>query len=153
MRSPDSSSSDGTRPRSASFFGAPSRGKTTTFPAFPPPEIQLQTCSAEPPAISLFHRTGKHGKLIAIMNPMRGLILAIWLAANPVFAAEYYRWVDDSGVLHITDNLHKHPRPRNARAPTEFKPKKIRAWPSPKSRSRRQRCAKRPSRLNDTETS
>jgi len=47
--------------------------------------------------------------LIATMNPVRGLILAIWLTANPVFAAEYYRWVDDSGVLHITDNLHNVP--------------------------------------------
>lgn len=44
------------------------------------------------------------------MNPMRSLFLAIWLAANPVFAAEYYRWVDESGVLHITDNLHNVPQ-------------------------------------------
>jgi clan AA aspartic protease (TIGR02281 family) len=29
-------------------------------------------------------------------------------AAAP-FAAEYYRWIDESGVLHITDNLHNVP--------------------------------------------
>ena len=36
----------------------------------------------------------------------------LWLAVNPVCAAEYYRWVDDSGVLHITDNLHEVPSPQ-----------------------------------------
>jgi hypothetical protein len=53
---------------------------------------------------------------------MRGLILAIWLAANPVFAAEYYRWVDDSGVLHITDNLHN-VRQRNAKGANRIQAK------------------------------
>ena len=33
----------------------------------------------------------------------------LWLTATPVAAAEYYRWVDDNGVLHITDNLHDVP--------------------------------------------
>ena len=33
----------------------------------------------------------------------------ICLAARAVPAAEYYRWVDDRGVLHITDNLHDVP--------------------------------------------
>jgi clan AA aspartic protease (TIGR02281 family) len=29
--------------------------------------------------------------------------------STPVRAAEYYRWVDQNGVLHITDNLHNVP--------------------------------------------
>lgn len=33
----------------------------------------------------------------------------ICLGANPLPAAEYYRWVDENGVLHITDNLHNVP--------------------------------------------
>jgi clan AA aspartic protease (TIGR02281 family) len=31
------------------------------------------------------------------------------LAVTPLNAAEYYRWVDENGVLHITDNLHNVP--------------------------------------------
>jgi clan AA aspartic protease (TIGR02281 family) len=31
------------------------------------------------------------------------------LVLAPVWAAEYYRWQDDNGVLHITDNLHNVP--------------------------------------------
>ncbi len=31
------------------------------------------------------------------------------LTLAPVWATEYYRWVDDSGVLHITDNLQNVP--------------------------------------------
>ena len=31
------------------------------------------------------------------------------LACAPLWAAEYYRWVDGNGVLHITDNLHNVP--------------------------------------------
>ena len=37
---------------------------------------------------------------------------ALWLfclVLAPVRAAEYYRWQDDNGVLHITDNLHNVP--------------------------------------------
>ena len=33
----------------------------------------------------------------------------ISLSLAPLGAAEYYRWVDDNGVLHITDNLHNVP--------------------------------------------
>jgi clan AA aspartic protease (TIGR02281 family) len=33
----------------------------------------------------------------------------VCLTANPLPAAEYYRWVDENGVLHITDNLHNVP--------------------------------------------
>jgi clan AA aspartic protease (TIGR02281 family) len=35
------------------------------------------------------------------------MVLAVELAA--LDAAEYYRWVDENGVLHITDNLHNVP--------------------------------------------
>jgi len=41
------------------------------------------------------------------------LILAIglgWIVLAPLPAAEYYRWVDENGVLHITDNLHNVPQ-------------------------------------------
>jgi clan AA aspartic protease (TIGR02281 family) len=43
-------------------------------------------------------------------------------------AAEYYRWVDDSGVLHITDNLHNVPQAQRAGA------NRIQAQESPRSR-------------------
>ena len=43
-------------------------------------------------------------------------------------AAEYYRWVDDSGVLHITDNLHNVPQTQRAGA------NRIQAQESPRSR-------------------
>lgn len=39
----------------------------------------------------------------------------IWLASH-LWAAEYYRWVDDNGVLHITDNLHNVPPKQRAGA-------------------------------------
>ncbi|HWH78460.1 MAG TPA: TIGR02281 family clan AA aspartic protease [Candidatus Binatus sp.] len=35
--------------------------------------------------------------------------LSVGLLLGRLTAAEYYRWVDDSGVLHITDNLHNVP--------------------------------------------
>ena len=37
-------------------------------------------------------------------------LLLICLSARNTAAAEYYRWVDDKGVLHITDSLHEVPR-------------------------------------------
>ena len=38
-----------------------------------------------------------------------GIALLVSLLALPAGAAEYYRWVDANGVLHITDNLHNVP--------------------------------------------
>ncbi len=43
----------------------------------------------------------------------------------PSFAAEYYRWVDQDGVVHFTDNLHN--IPENQRGPA----KRIQATDSP----------------------
>lgn len=46
-----------------------------------------------------------------------GLLLAILgLALAPLHAAEYYRWVDDNGVLHITDSLHSVPPAKRGNA-------------------------------------
>ena len=36
-------------------------------------------------------------------------ILVILLGRGAQEAAEYYRWIDENGVLHITDNLHNVP--------------------------------------------
>lgn len=39
-----------------------------------------------------------------------GIILSLTLLLGPaILAAEFYRWVDENGVLHITDNLHNVP--------------------------------------------
>jgi clan AA aspartic protease (TIGR02281 family) len=59
-----------------------------------------------------------------------GLVLAFGLLCFPHMAraAEYYRWVDDSGVLHITDNLHNVPQTQRAGA------NRIQAQESPRSR-------------------
>lgn len=39
-----------------------------------------------------------------------GIILSLALLLGPaILAAEFYRWVDENGVLHITDNLHNVP--------------------------------------------
>ncbi len=58
------------------------------------------------------------------------LVLAFCLLCFPHMAraAEYYRWVDDSGVLHITDNLHNVPQTQRAGA------NRIQAQESPRSR-------------------
>ena len=34
----------------------------------------------------------------------------------PLFASEYYRWVDDKGIVHFTDNLHNIPESRRGTA-------------------------------------
>ena len=59
-----------------------------------------------------------------------GLVLAFGLLCFPQMAqaAEYYRWVDDSGVLHITDNLHNVPQTQRAAA------NRLQAQESPRSR-------------------
>ena len=49
------------------------------------------------------------------------------LGGNSLSAAEYYRWFDDSGVLHITDNLHNVPQKQREGA------KRIQAPESPRA--------------------
>jgi clan AA aspartic protease (TIGR02281 family) len=72
----------------------------------------------------------KHARFGVIVKPNLGLVLAFCLLwfAHSARAAEYYRWVDDSGVLHITDNLHNVPQKQRAGA------NRIQAQESPRSR-------------------
>ena len=44
------------------------------------------------------------------------LAFALWLVSVPVLAAEFYRWVDDKGTVHLTDNLHNIPENRRGTA-------------------------------------
>jgi hypothetical protein len=37
------------------------------------------------------------------------LAFALWLVSAPVVAADFYRWVDEKGVVHFTDNVHNIP--------------------------------------------
>lgn len=37
------------------------------------------------------------------------LLLAVFLSPKAVLGAEYYRWVDQNGVVHFTDSLHNIP--------------------------------------------
>ena len=48
--------------------------------------------------------------------------LLIW----PIQAAEYYRWVDEKGVTHITDNLHNVPPKHRGKATTVTTPERPR---------------------------
>lgn len=53
------------------------------------------------------------------------ILLCLLLGAMPSLAAEYYRWVDQDGVVHFTDNLHN--IPEDQRGPA----KRIQATDSP----------------------
>ena len=44
------------------------------------------------------------------------LACAFCLASAPLRAAEFYRWVDDKGIVHFTDNLHNIPENRRGTA-------------------------------------
>ncbi len=48
----------------------------------------------------------------------RRLLLALFLGlvSMPLNAAEFYRWVDDKGIVHFTDNLHNIPENRRGTA-------------------------------------
>jgi clan AA aspartic protease (TIGR02281 family) len=51
--------------------------------------------------------------------------LALYVTASAALAAEYYRWQDENGVVHITDNLHNVPpkhRPKVNRLATPERP-------------------------------
>jgi clan AA aspartic protease (TIGR02281 family) len=57
------------------------------------------------------------------------------IGASALNAAEYYRWVDDNGVVHITDNLHNVPESQRPRAG------RIQAPESPRSREPEKKAA------------
>jgi clan AA aspartic protease (TIGR02281 family) len=44
------------------------------------------------------------------------LAFALCLVGAPLDAAEFYRWVDDRGIVHLTDNLHNIPENRRGTA-------------------------------------
>src|SRR6516162_4459328 len=43
-------------------------------------------------------------------------IWALFLTPPWLMAADYYRWVDQSGVVHFTDNLHNIPETQRSKA-------------------------------------
>lgn len=64
----------------------------------------------------------------------------LWGFAGSSLSAEYYRWVDDSGVLHITDNLHNVPpnqRPKVGRiqAPANVPPPPVERKAAPTNKA------------------
>jgi clan AA aspartic protease (TIGR02281 family) len=44
------------------------------------------------------------------------LAFAFCLVSAPLVAADFYRWVDDKGIVHFTDNLHNIPESRRGTA-------------------------------------
>jgi clan AA aspartic protease (TIGR02281 family) len=44
------------------------------------------------------------------------VLCAFFLVSVPLGAAEYYRWVDQKGIVHFTDNLHNIPEDRRGTA-------------------------------------
>jgi clan AA aspartic protease (TIGR02281 family) len=44
------------------------------------------------------------------------LALALWMVSRPGLAADFYRWVDDKGIVHFTDNIHNIPENRRGTA-------------------------------------
>jgi clan AA aspartic protease (TIGR02281 family) len=47
--------------------------------------------------------------IVKCRSPVFLLVFLLCFAALPGAAAEYFRWVDEKGVTHITDNLHNVP--------------------------------------------
>jgi len=60
-------------------------------------------------------------------------ILVLSLGLELLGAAEYYRWVDQNGVLHITDNLHNVP-PKQRQGAHRIQAKESPRAPEPKSK-------------------
>lgn len=57
-------------------------------------------------------------------------ILLLWTYTSiPAQANQYYRWIDDNGVVHITDNLHNVPPNQRANAERVQTPKTPRVAP------------------------
>ncbi len=44
--------------------------------------------------------------------PSLFLSFALWLVPFPGLTADFYRWVDEKGIVHFTDNLHNIPEGR-----------------------------------------
>jgi clan AA aspartic protease (TIGR02281 family) len=78
---------------------------------------------------------GKLGELVVINKRHCAILCLAWFFTLPVYAAEYYRWVDDNGVVHITDNLHNVPENQRPRAG------RIQAPESPRSREPEKKAA------------
>ncbi len=64
-----------------------------------------------------------------LVNTYLGYLLSIsfpFFVVAPLSAAEYYRWIDQNGVVHFTDNLHNIPekqRPTANRIQTKENPR------------------------------
>ena len=54
--------------------------------------------------------------MVKLSRVYLGAFLLTYLTLVPLQAAEYYRWVDENGVLHITDNLHNVPPKQRGKA-------------------------------------
>ncbi|MGE5215828.1 MAG: TIGR02281 family clan AA aspartic protease [Chloroflexota bacterium] len=55
------------------------------------------------------------------------LLFLFYLTLTPVEAVEYYRWVDENGVLHITDNLYNVPPKQRGKVDRRQAPESPRA--------------------------
>jgi clan AA aspartic protease (TIGR02281 family) len=76
-----------------------------------------------------FRRSANYGRFTPIVKNFTRIVVVaglIWLVSAPLQAAEYYRWVDENGVLHITDNLHNVPEKQRGSA------KRIQAQENPR---------------------
>ncbi len=85
----------------------------------------------------------KDAKLIAIVNAKFFTLMVFVLFGLPwthAGAAEYYRWQDENGVLHITDNLHNVPPNQRGKvgrvgAPESLRPAEPEIKPMPRKAS------------------
>ena len=59
------------------------------------------------------------------------LVFALWLVSAPVAAADFYRWVDDKGIVHFTDNVHNIPENRRGTARRIQGSEGVRSQPPP----------------------
>ena len=82
------------------------------------PIKKTSSADAKPPPV-WFRVRGKDAKLLAIVNPKFLALTAFalfCLSRTYAGGAEYYRWHDENGVLHITDNLHNVPPNQRGKA-------------------------------------
>lgn len=62
--------------------------------------------------------TGNNTRLRALLLPIASCLLPAFLA----FSQEYYRWVDEKGAIHFSDNLYSIPEKYRAQAEKRFQP-------------------------------